>query len=112
MNVAILIGVLIAVVIGVSLIPVIVSSVDGLSTATTPSSVLHLSALLPIAFVAILIIGAVGFIAHHTSSDKSTEKAKHEKKNTSPINVNYARLDGVERNIGTEVKGSSAIKRL
>lgn len=64
MNIAGLIGIAIAIVVGVALVPVVVDTVNGLDTATTPDTVLNLAALLPIVFIAILIIGAVGFIAY------------------------------------------------
>ena len=64
MNIAGLIGIAIAIVVGVALVPVVVDTVNGLDTDTTPSTVLNIADLLPIVFIAILIIGAVGFIAY------------------------------------------------
>jgi len=64
MNIAGLIGIAIAIVVGVSLVPVVVDTVNNLDTVATPTTVLNLAALLPIVFIAILIIGAVGFIAY------------------------------------------------
>lgn len=64
MNIAALIGIAIAIVVGVALVPVVVDTVNDLDTTTTPSTVLNLADLLPIVFIAILIIGAVGFIAY------------------------------------------------
>ena len=64
MNIAGLIGIAIAIVVGVSLVPVVVDTVNNLDTAATPDTVENLAALLPIVFIAILIIGAVGFIAY------------------------------------------------
>lgn len=64
MNIAGLIGIAIALVVGVSLVPVIVDTVNSLNQTLTPSAVLNLADLLPIVFIAILIIGAVGFIAY------------------------------------------------
>ncbi len=61
--VGVLIGIVIALVVGVSLVPVIVDQVNALDTATTPTAVLNLSELLPIIFIAVIIIGAVGFIS-------------------------------------------------
>jgi len=59
-NIAGLIGIAIAIVVGVALVPVVVDTVNSLDTTTTPSTVLNLADLLPIVFIAILIIGAVG----------------------------------------------------
>ena len=67
MNIATLIGIAISIVIGVALVPTVVSTVNNLDTVATPSAVLNLTQLLPIVFVAILIIGAVGFIAYAVS---------------------------------------------
>ena len=67
MNIATLIGIAISIVIGVALVPTVVSTVNNLDTVATPSAVLNLTQLLPIVFVAILIIGAVGFIAFAVS---------------------------------------------
>ena len=64
MNIATLIGIAISIVIGVALVPTVVNTVNDLDTAATPDAVLNLVELLPIVFVAILIIGAVGFIAY------------------------------------------------
>ncbi len=61
--VGVLIGIVIAMVIGVSLLPVIVEQVNDLDPATTPTSVLNLADLLPIIFIAVIIIGAVGFLS-------------------------------------------------
>jgi len=66
-NIATLIGIAISIVIGVALVPTVVSTVNNLDTVATPSAVLNLTQLLPIVFVAILIIGAVGFIAFAVS---------------------------------------------
>ena len=56
-----LIGIVIALVVGVSLIPTIVDQVNTLG-GTTPSSVTSLANLLPLIFIAVIIIGAVGFL--------------------------------------------------
>jgi hypothetical protein len=64
--VGVLIGIVIALVVGVSLVPVIVEQVASLDTATTPTSVLNLADLLPIIFIAVVIIGAVGFLSRRT----------------------------------------------
>jgi len=58
-NIATLIGIAISIVIGVALVPTVVGTVNSLDTVATPSAVLNLANLLPIVFVAILIIGAV-----------------------------------------------------
>lgn len=67
MNIAGLIGIAIAIVVGVSLVPTVVDTVNNLCRTgprATPQTVLNLADLLPIVFIAILIIGAVGFIAY------------------------------------------------
>ena len=51
--VGVLIGIVIALVVGVSLVPVIVDQVNALNTETTPTSVLNLANLLPIIFIAV-----------------------------------------------------------
>ena len=61
--VGVLIGIVIALVVGVSLIPVIVDQVNSLDTTVTPTSVINLANLLPIIFIAVIIIGAVGFLS-------------------------------------------------
>lgn len=61
--VGVLIGIVIALVVGVSLVPIIVSQVASLNTVTTPTAVLSLANLLPIIFIAVIIIGAVGFLS-------------------------------------------------
>ncbi|KKN22074.1 hypothetical protein LCGC14_0918800 [marine sediment metagenome] len=61
--VGVLIGIIIALVVGVSLVPVIVDQVNSLDTEVTPSSVLNLANLLPIIFIAVIIVGAVGFLS-------------------------------------------------
>ena len=58
-----LIGVVIAMVVGVALLPVIVDTIAGLNTATTDASVISLAGLLPIILIAIVIMGAVAFVA-------------------------------------------------
>ena len=64
--VGVLIGIVIALVVGVSLVPVIVDQVNSLDTEVTPSSVVNLANLLPIIFIAVIIIGAVGFMSRRT----------------------------------------------
>lgn len=63
MNIAGLIGIAIALVVGVSLVPVIVDTVNTLNGTdtggTTPMAVVNLANLLPIVFIAILIIGKI-----------------------------------------------------
>ena len=61
--VGVLIGIVIALVVGVSLVPVIVDQVNSLNTEITPTSVINLANLLPIIFIAVIIIGAVGFLS-------------------------------------------------
>ncbi len=61
--VGVLIGIVIALVVGISLVPVIVDQVNSLDTEVTPTSVINLADLLPIIFIAVIIIGAVGFLS-------------------------------------------------
>ena len=63
MNIAGLIGVAIAIVVGVSLIPVVTDTVSSLNQSYS-TSILNLANIIPIVFVAIIIVGAVGFIAY------------------------------------------------
>ena len=58
-----LIGVVIAMVVGVALVPVIVDTINDLDTETTDASVISLAGLLPIILIAIVIMGAVAFVA-------------------------------------------------
>ncbi|KKN78720.1 hypothetical protein LCGC14_0347870 [marine sediment metagenome] len=58
-----LIGVVIAMVVGVALLPVIVNTIATLNTETTDASVISLAGLLPIILIAIVIMGAVAFVA-------------------------------------------------
>ena len=51
--VGVLIGIVIALVVGVSLIPVIVDQVNALDTEVTPVAVVNLANLLPIIFIAV-----------------------------------------------------------
>lgn len=127
MNVAVCIGIAIAIIVGVALIPVVVDTVNSSPAVTNSSQALDaatgtsvgsgLTTLIPIVFIAVLIIGAVGFIASTQSGDTDKSytdrkrKSKKKKVNTSPINVNLARMDNVDRNIGTEIGRNSAIKR-
>ena len=63
MNIGGLIGIALAMVIGVVLITPIVTTIEDLPT-TTPDTVLSMANLVPIVFVAILIIGAIGYVAY------------------------------------------------
>lgn len=127
MNVAVCIGIAIAIIVGVALVPVVVDTVNSspavtnssqaLDTATGTSVGSGLITLIPIIFIAVLIMGAVGFIASAQSGDadgsdiETKRKRKKKKANMSPINVNLERMDNVDRNIGTEIGRNSAIKR-
>ena len=127
MNVAVCIGIAIAIIVGVALVPVVVETVNSSPAVTNSSQALDaatgtsvgsgLTTIIPIIFIVVLIIGAVGFIASTQSGDTDRSdtnrkrKSKKKKVNTSPINVNLARMDNVDRNIGTEIGRNSAIKR-
>ena len=62
MLVAVLIGIMISIVVGVSLIPTILTTVAALPTSTTPSGLLALVNVLPYVFVAVILLGAVAWI--------------------------------------------------
>jgi hypothetical protein len=61
MLVAVLIGIMISIVVGVSLIPTIIDTISALP-ADTPSSVLALANVLPIVFVAVILLAAVAWM--------------------------------------------------
>ena len=61
--IGVLIGITIALVVGVSLIPVVTDQVNSLVTADVGTSVKNLANLIPIIFIAVIIIGAVGFLS-------------------------------------------------
>jgi hypothetical protein len=63
MNIGGLIGIALAMVIGVVLITPVVTTVNDLPS-TTPDTVMSMANLVPIVFVAILIIGAIGYVAY------------------------------------------------
>ncbi len=58
-----LLGALLAIVIGVAMLPTITNVIGGLDTATLPVAVTSLVDLLPILFVIIIVAGAVGYIS-------------------------------------------------
>ena len=64
--VGVVIGIVISLVVGVALIPVITSQSNALTTLgdnPSPQAVVSLGQLLPVIFIAVVIIGAVGFLA-------------------------------------------------
>jgi len=63
MNIGGLIGIALAMVIGVVLITPVVTTVRDLPS-NTPPTVISMANLVPIVFVAILIIGAIGYVAY------------------------------------------------
>jgi len=58
-----LIGVMLAMVIGVLLIPTLVTTIDSLDAYTLPAGVQSLVDLLPIIFVVLIVAGAVAYIS-------------------------------------------------
>lgn len=62
MLVAVLIGIMISIVVGVSLIPTILTTIDALPSATAPSGLIALVNVLPYVFVAVILLGAVAWI--------------------------------------------------
>lgn len=62
MLVAVLIGIMISIVVGVSLIPTILTTIDALPT-DTPSGLSALVDVLPYVFVAVILLGAVAWIS-------------------------------------------------
>ena len=65
MLVAVLIGIMISMVVGVSLIPTIVDTIDALPT-TLDSGLASLIDVLPYIFVAVILLGAVAWIGGGT----------------------------------------------
>ena len=61
MLVAVLIGIMISMVVGISLVPTILTTIDSLPT-DTPSGLSALINVLPYVFVAVLLLGAVAWI--------------------------------------------------
>ena len=59
MLVAVLIGIMISIVVGVSLIPTILTTIDALPSATAPAGLVALVNVLPYVFVAVILLGAV-----------------------------------------------------
>lgn len=62
MLVAVLIGIMISIVVGVSLIPTILTTIDALPT-NTPDGLVALVNVLPYVFVAVILLGAVSKVA-------------------------------------------------
>ena len=61
MLVAVLIGIMISIVVGISLIPTIMSTINALSSFT-PAGLRALINVLPYVFVAVILLGAVAWI--------------------------------------------------
>lgn len=61
MLIAVLIGIMIAIVVGVALIPTILTTIDALPT-DTPAGLTALVDVLPYVFVAVILLGAVAWI--------------------------------------------------
>ena len=61
MLVAVLIGIMISIVVGVSLIPTILTTINALPT-DTPEGLVALVNVLPYVFVAVILLGAVAWI--------------------------------------------------
>lgn len=57
-----LLGALLAIVVGVAMLPTITGTINTLDTTTLPSAVVSLVDLLPILFVIIIVAGAVSYI--------------------------------------------------
>lgn len=66
MLVAVLIGIMISIVVGVSLVPVILETTAAISTGATggsaPAGLVALVGVLPYVFVAVILLGAVAWI--------------------------------------------------
>lgn len=60
--IAILIGIMISIVVGISLIPTILTTIDALPT-TAPSGLTALIDVLPYVFVAVILMGAVRWLS-------------------------------------------------
>jgi len=61
MLVAVLIGIMISIVVGISLLPTILTTIDALPT-NTPEGLEALVNVLPYVFVAVILLGAVAWI--------------------------------------------------
>lgn len=57
-----LLGAMLAIVVGVAMLPTITDSIDSIDTANLPSAVQSLVDLLPVLFVVIIVSGAVAYI--------------------------------------------------
>lgn len=64
MLVAVLIGIMISIVVGVSLVPVILTTTSaiGASSLSAPAGLVSLVGVLPYVFVAVILLGAVAWI--------------------------------------------------
>lgn len=58
-----LLGALLAIVVGIAMLPTITDVIAGLDTTTLPTAVASLVDLLPILFVIIIVAGAVAYIS-------------------------------------------------
>ena len=58
-----LIGALLAIVVGVAMLPVVIDTIDDVDTADMPTGVEALVDLLPILFVIIIVAGAVTYVS-------------------------------------------------
>ena len=75
MNIAAMIGIVIGLVVGIALLAPVQESVDKVSTANGySSSISSLVSILPIIFITVIIIGAVGFFAFSNSDKVKKEK--------------------------------------
>ena len=63
-----LLGALLAIVVGVAMLPTITGTINTLDTTTLPSAVVSLVDLLPILFVIIIVAGAVSYIRFKSNS--------------------------------------------
>ncbi len=74
MTIAVLIGIVIAIVVGINLIQPISSAVETITTPTYSSAVSSISGILPIIFAAIIILGAVSWMGFGMSSKKNKKE--------------------------------------
>jgi len=79
MSVAALIGIVISIVVGVALLPVVLDTLETAKGEENSETINSLIDFLPIVFISVIIIGAVGFIAYAVGDDGGSSKPKKKK---------------------------------
>lgn len=88
-----MIGLVIAVVVGVSLILGISSSVDKIVEDSEFTAVGTLTSILPFIFVAVLLIGAVAFMAYESGSRHEDKDVRENKREARDLSIQIPKSD-------------------